>query len=344
MSETERVLAALTHDVDAETELCLRGEWSKFLFGDIKFLVFSPNRVVFRKPCETFCAININDAVADLDLMVRSQLISAYAALHSPAAIPCVRANYSTGIMSRLFGAELFMMPRHTNTLPTTRTMAIDCMSELLDRGIPDQTLGWGAEVFAAGELFAEYLSRSQITERFVYIYHPDLQGPLDVAELLFGGELIYAMYDNPELVKAFLALVTDTYIKFLDSWYKLCPPDSDMNVHWGSFFHRGKTVLRDDSAMNLSPELYKEFAFPFDCRLFEYYGGAVHFCGRGDHYIEILSGAKSLYGINLSQPEYNDMEKIYTWTVDRGIPILGFPSSHKPPEGRIKSGFHTLG
>ena len=97
------------------------------------------------------------------------------------------------------------------------------------------------------------------------------------------------------------------------------------MNPHWGILYHRGKILLRDDSAMNLSPELYREYALPYDAELLEQYGGAVHFCGRGDHYAEALSTAKGLYGVNVSQPDYNDMEKIYRNTVDKGIKLLAF-------------------
>jgi hypothetical protein len=77
---------------------------------------------------------------------------------------------------------------------------------------------------------------------------------------------------------------------------------------------------------MNISPEIYREFSAPYDQKLLDYYdGGIVHFCGRGDHYIDIMSELDGLYGINMSQPECNDMEKIYKNTVDKGIKILGF-------------------
>jgi len=41
----------------------------------------------------------------------------------------------------------------------------------------------------------------------------------------------------------------------------------------------------RIDPAMNLSPGMVSEFALPYDQRLLDAFGGAVHFCGRGDHY-----------------------------------------------------------
>ena len=53
--------------------------------------------------------------------------------------------------------------------------------------------------------------------------------------------------------------------------------------------------------------------------------GGAVHFCGRGDHFISDLCSVPGLYAINLIQPHLNDMEKIYKNTVDRGIKLIAF-------------------
>jgi hypothetical protein len=82
--------------------------------------------------------------------------------------------------------------------------------------------------------------------------------------------------------------------------------------------------MLRDDSAMNFSPEHFDEFIKPWDQRLLDSCGGgAVHFCGRGDHYIESLCSLRNLHAVQLSQPELNDMERVYRATVDRGIRLL---------------------
>jgi hypothetical protein len=76
---------------------------------------------------------------------------------------------------------------------------------------------------------------------------------------------------------------------------------------------------------MNLSPEMVGQFVLPYDQRLLDTFGGGViHFCGKGDHFIESLSTLRGLYAVNLSQPQMNDMERIYQYTVDRGINLLG--------------------
>ena len=48
-----------------------------------------------------------------------------------------------------------------------------------------------------------------------------------------------------------------------------------------------------------------------------------MHYCGKGDHFVPILTKCDALTGINLSQPHLNDMDKIYANTVGRGKRIL---------------------
>lgn len=97
---------------------------------------------------------------------------------------------------------------------------------------------------------------------------------------------------------------------------YGTCIPPSV----WGA-----EIFLRDDSAINFSPEMFDEFIRPYDEALLDKFGGgAVHFCGRGDHFIESMSKMPGLYAINLTQPYLNDMETIFRNTVDKGVRTLG--------------------
>lgn len=290
--------------------------------------------------------MHINDAIEDYELMLQMQLAGASAALNSEWASPCVRANYGTGIMSTLFGAELFMMPRKTATLPTTRPCNDpEWIRAMVERGMPDLRTALGKKVLEFGEICAEVFSRYPKVQKYVAVYHPDLQGPLDICELMWGTEIFYSMYDEPELVHAALELITQTYTAFMKTWQVMFPPEADMNPHWGSIYHRGTILLRSDSAMNLSPELYREFSLPYDKRLLDGFGGgAVHFCGRGDHYLPDLCALPNVYGINMSQPDYNDMETIYRTTVDRGIPLLGFSRPYAERDKDRRGGFsHNL-
>ena len=84
--------------------------------------------------------------------------------------------------------------------------------------------------------------------------------------------------------------------------------------------------MLRVDCAMNFSPEVYEEFIEPCDRRLLDEFGGSVHFCGKGDHYIHRIAHLPRPLVVNVAQPEYNDMEVIFQHTIDKGIAVLALP------------------
>ena len=340
--ETIALLNDIESRIDPETEEDFAAQWHDFLYGQTQTEIFAPQRKQKSAPAIPPPRININDALGDLETMLVHQLADVSHALNSDRANLCVRANYGTGILSSLFGAEIFEMPRHMNTLPTTKPFNdTEIIRSLVEKGMPDLETGFGARVFAFGALWQQVCAQYPKIAKYVSIYHPDLQGPLDICELLWGCDMFYAMYDEPELVHAMLSLITDTYIAFMERWFAMFPCDTDMNVHWNHIRHRGRIFLRCDSALNLSPEFYAEFAAPYDARLLAHFGGGgMHYCGRGEHYIDMLCAQPYLYAVNLSQPHLNDMEAIYHATVDRGIPIVGFSAAYLRDHPRA-DGYH---
>ena len=340
--QTLAILEDIERRIDPEVEEDFQNQWRDFLYDRFDGEIFTPVRKKHSQPSFTYPKININDAIADYDLMLQSQLCGTSNALTRSDNL-CIRTNYGTGILSSLFGAEIFVMPYEMNTLPTTRSLNdTEKIRAIVEKGMPDLETGFGKRVFECGEVYAEILQKYPKIAKYVDVYHPDLQGPLDICELLWGGEMFYAMYDEPELVHAILQLITDTYTAFMERWHKLFPAREDMNPHWAGLWHRGNILLRNDSAMNLSPSLYEEFSVPYDSALLSHFGGgAMHYCGRGDHYIEQLCSIPDLYGVNLSQPHLNDMEKIYRNTVDKGIKILSFNRDYAVKDKDREGGFH---
>ena len=341
--ETRALLDDIEKRIDPAAEDDFRQQWQEFLDGKFEGEIFTPCRRTVSESAVLCRDININDAIGNYELMLASQMEGISRALAGRNRVLDVRTNYGTGILTSLFGAEIFTMPYEMNTLPTTYSLHdTDRIRALLEKGVPDLNGGFGRQVFEMGEIYAEVFSGYPKISRYVNVYHPDTQGPLDICELLWGGEMFYAMYDEPELVHGLLRLVTDTYTAFLRKWFALFPDRGGLNSHWGTLMHKGQIVLRDDSAMNLSPALYDEFARPYDAELLQKFGGGVvHFCGRGDHYIESLCKIPGLTGINMSQPQYNKMEVIYQNTVDRGIPLLSFSREQAEADLTRPGGFH---
>ncbi len=324
-------LEDLDRRIDPDTERQSLQVWDVFLDAKHTDEIFSPP---YRKPAPakvSWPKISVNQAFEDptCDRMILHQLGMLSNMLEAGGNDPLnVRCNYSTGIMPSLFGCKMFMMDEKNNTLPAAIPYGSrDEIRRLLDAGVPDPTTGLGEIVLRCGQRFVELLGQYENLWQFVEVYHPDVQGPIDIVEVVWGSDMFLGFYDCPDLLRSFLDLVAQTYEGFMDRWYEVVGPPAKRNGHW-KVRHDGALMLREDSLMNLSPEQYAEFILPVDQRLLDRFGsGAVHFCGRGDHYIEPLCEMPGVTGIAMSQPELNDMEKIYRATVDQGVFLLDFPA-----------------
>ena len=320
----------LASRIDPNEETRIHDAWVGFLEGRPGSLdatgAFVPPARAPRPATVRWPGIHINDALEDIDLMVLHQLSMVSAALEAGSnAILNVRANYGVSIMTSQLGCEVVVMAREQGNLPTTRPLAgPDPVRAALDHGVPDLRAGQGADVFDCGERMAELLRRHDVLDRWVMLYHPDAQGPIDNAELAWGSDIFLAFYDDPQLVHDFLDLMTEHYLAFLRAWFAAHPPRSPYSAHWG-YLIKGQIMLRDDSLMNLSPQVYDEFIHVRERRCFaELGGGAIHYCGRGSHVIDRFHSIDGLTAVNLSQPHLNEMDRVFAHTVDRGLKLIG--------------------
>jgi hypothetical protein len=320
--------------IDPREEARIHEAWMGFLDGRPGYRnaagAFVPPSRAQRPAAVEWPDIHINDALDDPDTMVLHQLSMVSAALEAGSnAILNVRANYGVSIMTSQLGCEVVVMSREQGNLPTTRPLTgPDPIRAALDRGVPDVRAGQGGDVFDCGERMAQALRRHDVIDRWVMLYHPDAQGPIDNAELAWGSAIFLAFYDEPQLVHDFLDLMTEHYLTFLRAWFAAHPPRSEYSAHWGHLI-KGRIMLRDDSLMNLSPQIYDEFIHSRERRCFaELGGGAIHYCGRGSHVIDRFPAIDGLTAVNLSQPHLNEMDRVFAHTVDRGIRLIGLEPS----------------
>jgi hypothetical protein len=345
----DQYLEDLESRIDPEVEEGLLGQWQQFIGGDFDGELFSPTRAKIAPPGIEWPYVKVNAALADPEAMLLQQFRTCSEELARGTGGPmCVRANYGTGIMSSLFGARPFTMDEDLDTLPTNWPLegGKSAIEAVLDRGVPDLRQGLGEKALAMGRLLLQTASGYPRISRYVFTYHPDLQGPLDTCELLWGSQLFLDLYDDPDRVARLLHLVTETYLSFMREWQRIAPACNGYSVHW-SMVHRGRIMLRDDSAMNLSAEMFDTFVAPYDGRLLrELGGGAIHFCGKGDHYLSKATALPGVNAIHMTQPEYNDIETVFQSTVDRGICLIGLSAeaaraaldSGRPLRGRVHS------
>lgn len=328
MENLEKYLEDLESRIDDEIENDLMQQWKDFTDGKFQGNVFSPNRKKASKPKVEWPKIMVNDTLNDIDNMVLQQYELCSKALEAGnGEILSVRCNFGTGIIPSLFGAELFIMPYETDTLPASRSLpgGKEDIKKLIDKGVPDLYQNLGGKVFEVAERFLSIAKQYPKIGRHVHIYAPDTQGPMAICQSLWGSGIFFDFYDDKKLVHEMLNLATETFIAFTKEWFKLVPSVMEgYCINW-CMLHKGHVMLRDDDAMNLSPDMFEEFIRPYDQRILdEFGGGGIHFCGKGDHYIHIIPQMRGVYVINLSQPECNNMDIIYKHTVEKGIKIIG--------------------
>lgn len=327
MNDTlRRCLEDLEARIDPQVEDELLEQWMAFAEGRFEGDLFSPSRGNTPPPTVDWPRPSINQALEDYDLMALQQYgLCSQVLAGGSGAILNVRSNYGSSIMPMLFGVEPFIMDDEFDCLPTSLPFNdIASIERLLESGVPDPNGGFGERVFEMGRRFMAIAAEYPKIGKYIFVYHPDTQGPMDICEVVWGSSMFYSLYDRPDLVKALLELATEAYIRFMRAWIEIAPFREGGNAHWG-FYHKGNIMIRDDSAMNLSPDMFDEFIKPYDQRLLDTFGGgAIHFCGKGDHYMPNLSKMNDVFAVHMSQPEYNDMEVMFHNTVDRGINMLG--------------------
>ena len=259
-------------------------------------------------------------------------------------ALLCVRANYGTGILPSLFGVPVVKMPAAMETLPGSLPLGRAGMEALVAAGVPTLDRGVWPLVRAVGAALVRCTAGRPRLQRHLHIYHPDLQGPMDVLEMIWGSECFTSLVEEPELVHAVLRPITAAYRAALADWDAVVPErHPGYCAHWG-FFYRGHIMLRDDSAMNLSPRMFTSFIAPYDSELLQHCGGgAIHACGTTDHYLDRATSLPDLHAFNFGQPGHNDPAKIVAGTVAKGVAVLGISSADWAATGAAGRGLVHL-
>jgi hypothetical protein len=142
-----------------------------------------------------------------------------------------IRANYGTVILPSVLGATYQLTE---TSLPWAHHLPDrDAVRRVVDGGVPDLASGLGRTCFDTAEYYMETLALYPTLSEACWIYQPDLQGPFDVAHLLWGPDILYGLYDCPELVHSLLGLVVETYTAWMHRWKRLVGEGNDLTAHW---------------------------------------------------------------------------------------------------------------
>ena len=227
----------LEQRIDNAAEEALLTSWRDFLAGRFTGDIFSPRRSKQAPSALAWPKVPVNTALEDYDQMALQQFGGCSATLAAGnGSMLNIRCNYGSSILPSLFDAEIFLMDFEHDTLPTTKPIpgGLDGIKKMLDAGIPDLNRGFGERVFAMAQYFQELLAPYPKLRQHIAIYHPDLQGPMDVCEVLCGSDIFLYLVDKADLMHALLTLDTDTYAAFMHRWLSIVPTGVE-SKHWDS-------------------------------------------------------------------------------------------------------------
>jgi hypothetical protein len=236
---------------------------------------------------------------------------------------PHIRSNHGIGILSSLFGARCRII---NSNMPWVEHMELAEIKKTIARGVPDLEQALGKQVLDTHHFYLEKLKGYPKCARCVRITQPDLQGPFDIAHLLIGNDAFLGVYDYPDLLHEILAVVTDTYIAFRK---KVDPLLTDRAGEGAVYLHGclfgGKVLIKDDTAIiNLSEDMYRSFSKIYNDRILEAFsGGSIHYCGPSRSWAHGAVGSPWLRGINLGNPELQDLAQEHAYWRARKVPIL---------------------
>jgi hypothetical protein len=333
MENLHRFLRDLEDRIDESSETLLRKNWLSFADGEWKESFFRSNREEKAPSRLEWPAVMMNDALADPETMIYSELcrMNHQLAEGGPELLS-YRSNYGSILLPELLGAAVVKMPYGQNSLPGCRSLsdAEAAMRSFKMTGIrPAPDAGYSRMAFETAALFQTMLTQYPKLTRFCAIYMADTEGPCGIMEMLFGSGFYYLFSDDPALIHLSMEIITDEFLLFSRAWHRAFPPfDETHRVDWG-WLHRGHTLIREDTATNISRAMYDEFVFPYDAIIMrEPGGGAIHFRGKGDHLMQSFDQLPGFYALNVSQPEMNDMNVVYAYSIHKGRTIFGLANA----------------
>lgn len=269
-----------------------------------------------------------SQALADPEKMLFNELVSAWDTSVANREfvgddLPCtLRANFGCVLIASLFGAHVEQVEENPPWVHPFETP--EEFWEVIGRGVPDFSNGWIPRVKERYSFYREILAGRPELAAIVKLTLPDLQGPMDNLELLRGSDVFLDFYTDPERVQTALGTVAAAQVglaRHLARWVTDGPAGWS---HQHGFKFPGGILLRGDTSIMVSPQMYREQIKPHDERVLrELGGGGLHSCGKITHIApEFLTLALGRC-LDVGQPRMNDLDELYRLARPHRVALL---------------------
>lgn len=233
-----------------------------------------------------------------------------------------IRANFGTVIIASLFGARV---EQRDDNPPWVRSFqTAEEFLSVFGRDPRDFSQGICPQVEERYRFYRDVFSGYPNLARCIRIVLPDLQGPLDTLELLRGSAIYEDFILEPERTDLALQRIAQAQVGFARHLGQFITDGPDGFSRQHATVIKGNILIRNDSAIMISPEMYSAQVAPHDeFVLREMGGGGVHSCGKIDFNVPEILKLPSLKCFDFGQSYLNDLGPVYELAKEKKIPLI---------------------
>jgi len=253
-----------------------------------------------------------------------------------------IRANFGTVIIASLFGGKV---EQRGNNPPWVKHFeSTEEFKSVLERDPYDFSQGICPKVIERYKYYGDVLNNYPKLKQCIKLVLPDLQGPLDTLELLRGSKVYEDFIMEPEMTERGLYLMSLAQVGFARHLQSFITDSYDGFSHQHATAIKGNILIRNDSAIMISPEMYAQQVAKHDeFVLKEMGGGGIHSCGKIDFNIPGIFRLSSLQCFDFGQSHLNDTDRVYALAKERNIALLRIKADKvELLSGRIQQRFPT--
>jgi hypothetical protein len=260
-------------------------------------------------PYAEYPRYNLGEIHYDKDKMLLNGMLDmAGAALGGMHAVPSIRANMGCGILPCMFPG-LKQRVFYDDRMP----WIVEHLTKDTIASLDEKDIGLTDEFKLALEHMAYIAER--IGGTGAYLFPLDVQGPFDIAHLVYGDSIFYDMYDDPPFIRHLMDLSCVAIERGFDECVKLMPRSDEYVAHYNSVVlprTLGGVKLSEDTSTLIGGDFLDEYAIPSTKRVLKHAGGGyIHYCGKHEGLFGRLACIPDVRGFNFGNPDFHDMESM---------------------------------
>ncbi len=248
---------------------------------------------------------------------------------------PSIRPNWGTVLVASVLGGHAEQTEDNTPWIRRNDDEPIS-LEKIAEADPNLASAGWIPRVLETYGTYRDLLGLYPGLKSALHITLPDLQGPLDTVEQLLGADLFVDMLERPELAARAFQRTAELQVACARLFEPYVQDGPGGYAHQHGFMIKGKVLIRCDSAVMISPQLYEDLVAPADDLVLSALGGGgIHSCGRIGHAVPAMLALESIRCFDFGQSFMNEVDGLYALARQRRIPFIRV----QPTRGELETG-----